>query len=109
MQLLSVVIPIYNEEENIPELICRLLALQSEAAHLQFEFIFIDDGSKDKSVELLRTYAINHINLKIIILSRNFGHQIAISAGIDNAKGDFIGIIDGDLQDPQSFLLQCAR
>ena len=99
--LLSIIVPIFNEEETIGELYQRLHELQlSMASELDFEIVFIDDGSKDKSFALLRAYSELHNNVKIISFSRNFGHQIAITAGMDFAAGDYVAIIDADLQDP---------
>lgn len=94
--LISIVIPIYNEEAGIPELISRLLSVDLGAA----EFVFVNDGSKDQSLQLLREYSDNDDRIKIIDLSRNFGHQLAISAGMDEASGDACIVMDGDLQDP---------
>ncbi|MFT5617102.1 MAG: glycosyltransferase involved in cell wall biosynthesis [Arenicella sp.] len=97
--MLSIVIPIYNEEENIPTLYARLISA-SPLWEEEFEVIFVDDGSFDSSFEMLHALAQKDSRIKIIKLSRNFGHQPAISAGIQKAKGDAVIIMDGDLQDP---------
>jgi polyisoprenyl-phosphate glycosyltransferase len=97
--MISIVIPIYNEEENIHHLQKRLV----EASPLwveDFEIIFVDDGSIDNSLKLMREIASRDSRFKIIKLSRNFGHQAAISAGIKKAVGDAVIVMDGDLQDP---------
>ena len=99
-QLLSVVIPCYNEEEVIVETIQRLRKLCSELINLEAELIFVDDGSKDHTRKLLKVFAGEDDRIRIIGLSRNFGHQIAITAGIDAANGDAVVLVDADLQDP---------
>jgi dolichol-phosphate mannosyltransferase len=99
----SIVIPIYNEEENLPELQARLIAA---TAHLDqpFEVILVDDGSKDRSFELMSRIHQQDSRFKIVRLSRNFGHQVAISAGMDSVSGDATLIMDGDLQDPPELI-----
>lgn len=94
--LISIVVPIYNEEAGIPELLSRLMSVEMGP----IEFIFVNDGSKDQSLQLLKEYSENDDRIKIIDLSRNFGHQLAISAGMDEAAGDACVVMDGDLQDP---------
>ncbi len=98
--LLSVVIPCYNEEEVIGETMQRLKAFCSELANLDAELIFVDDGSNDRTRELLKSYAKEDSKIKLIGFARNFGHQIAVTAGIDAACGDAVVLIDADLQDP---------
>lgn len=98
--LISIVIPCYNEEEVIEETIRRLNKLCSELPDYNVELIFVDDGSSDRTRELLRISAASYSWVKLIGLSRNFGHQIAVSAGIDAAAGDAVVLIDADLQDP---------
>lgn len=97
--MLSIVIPIYNEEENIFQLQQRLLSA-SPLWLEDFEIIFVDDGSYDDSLKLMREVVAKDSRFKIVKLSRNFGHQAAISAGIKKAQGDAVIIMDGDLQDP---------
>lgn len=103
-ETLEVIIPVYNEEECLPELINRLLGLIDSLKELAISFIFINDGSKDKSLSLLYEYAKRHKYFKIIDLSRNFGHQIAITAGMESATADYVAIIDADLQDPPELI-----
>ena len=100
IQLLSVVIPCYNEEEVIGETIKRLDAFCSELVNLDVELIFVDDGSRDRTRELLILYAAKDSRIRLIGFARNFGHQIAVTAGIDAACGDAVVLIDADLQDP---------
>jgi len=98
--LLSIVVPCYNEQEVISETMKHLVAFCAELQELEVELIFVDDGSRDKTRDLLRGYANSDSRVKIICFSRNFGHQIAVTAGIDAAKGDAVILIDADLQDP---------
>jgi polyisoprenyl-phosphate glycosyltransferase len=101
--LLSVIIPIYNEESNIPLLYKRLKTVMTDL-NLNYEFLFINDGSKDNSIYLIRELAIIDSSVRFIDFSRNFGHQIAVSAGLDHCKGDAVVIIDADLQDPPELI-----
>lgn len=106
IQLLSVVIPSYNEEEVIEETIKRLRAFCSELVNLDVELIFIDDGSRDRTREILKGFAATDCRFKLIGFARNFGHQIAVTAGVDAAGGDAVIIIDADLQDPPEVMHQ---
>ncbi|MBX7203455.1 MAG: glycosyltransferase family 2 protein, partial [Bacteroidia bacterium] len=101
--LLSIIIPIYNEEELIDELHKRLAAAISQVTD-SFEILFVDDGSRDDS--LLKLIGINKKDkrFKVVQLSRNFGHQQAYSAGLSVAKGDYVVMMDGDLQDPPELI-----
>lgn len=96
---ISVVVPIYNEEENLPELERRLSSALTGLG-LPYEVIFVNDGSRDRSFQIARSMAEADPHLKVIDLSRNFGHQAALYAGLCRAKGDAVVLIDGDLQDP---------
>ncbi|MCU0326520.1 MAG: glycosyltransferase family 2 protein [Spirosomaceae bacterium] len=97
--MISIVIPIYNEEENLDNLYNRLTAA-APSWNEDYEIVLVDDGSRDKSLTMMRVMAAKDSHVKVVKLSRNFGHQPAISAGIKVAKGDAIIIMDGDLQDP---------
>jgi glycosyltransferase involved in cell wall biosynthesis len=109
-QLLSIVVPVYNEEESITETVTRLQKLHDELAQeINVELIFVDDGCKDKTLIYLRSFADQNQNVKVISLSRNFGHQIAITAGIDLARGDYVAVIDADLQDPPELIAEMYR
>src|SRR5918996_4051811 len=94
----SIVVPIYNEEETLPELERRLRALL-DGLDGDGEVIFVDDGSDDRSAELIAEVRARDPRFKSIELSRNFGHQIAITAGLDYADGDAVVVMDADLQD----------
>lgn len=103
--LLSIVVPVYNEELIIDELVRRMMAA-AESITPQYEIIFVNDGSRDTSLQKLRAACAQHPKLHYISFSRNFGHQIAITAGMDYAKGAAIVTIDGDLQDPPELIAE---
>jgi len=98
--LISIVIPCYNEEEVIGETMKRLKDFCSNLVDVDVELIFVDDGSSDRTRDLLRGYAVEDTRIRLILFARNFGHQIAVTAGIDAASGDAVVLIDADLQDP---------
>ncbi len=100
---ISVIIPVYNEEDNIQMLHERLYQVMQQMG-ISFELIFINDGSRDRSIELVRALAAKHDYVKYVDFSRNFGHQIAVTAGLDKANGQAIVIIDADLQDPPELI-----
>ena len=104
----SIIIPIYNEKENIQLLHDRLHKVMTQFSS-SFEFLFVNDGSKDKSLDLIKELSSQHDYIKYIDFSRNFGHQIAVTAGLDQAVGNRIVIIDADLQDPPELILDMAK
>jgi Glycosyl transferase family 2. len=101
----SIVVPVYNEELLIEESYRRLKKVMDTTGE-SYELIFVNDGSHDKSAEILGNICENDNNVKLISFSRNFGHQTAITAGMDNAKGDAVVVIDADLQDPPEVILK---
>ncbi|MCB9251574.1 MAG: glycosyltransferase family 2 protein [Flavobacteriales bacterium] len=101
--MISVVVPIYNEETNISALLERLRVSLDKTGE-KYEVIYVNDGSKDRSMELIRELSAKHNFVKYINFSRNFGHQIAVSAGLDKCKGEQIVIIDADGQDPPELI-----
>lgn len=104
-------IPIFNEEDGIPELDRRLSSLLSglEAElGVTWDVVFVNDGSRDRSLDLLRDLASREPRYKVISFSRNFGHQVAITAGIDRADGDAVVVMDADLQDPPEVVRDMA-
>ena len=103
--LISLVIPCYNEEPVIPETLNRLNDLANSLRNYRLEFVFVDDGSRDKTREFLADAASKDARIKVIVFARNFGHQTAVTAGIDMASGDAIVLIDADLQDPPEVVL----
>ena len=104
----SFVIPIFNEEESLSELLRRLRKVQDELDGPS-EIVLIDDRSTDRSFAIMSEAAAEDPRLKIVRFARNFGHQIAITAGLDVAAGRAVVIMDGDLQDPPEFVLELAR
>ncbi len=98
--LISVIIPCYNEEKVIAESHKRLINVFIDNNLNNYELIFIDDGSHDSTLNILRDIASQDSNVKLVIFSRNFGHQAAVSAGLKECRGDVAIIIDADLQDP---------
>jgi polyisoprenyl-phosphate glycosyltransferase len=102
--LLSVVMPCMNEEEVLGETNERLVTVLEQAC-LNFEIVYVDDGSTDSTPELLRNLQSHDARIRVIRLSRNFGHQVAITAGLEHAAGDAMVIIDADLQDPPEVIL----
>lgn len=98
-KLISVVVPMYFEEEVAQECYNRLKSVMLQN-NINYEFVFVNDGSTDRTMEILSEIAANDFRTKIVNFARNFGHQVAVTAGIAAAKGDAIVIIDADLQDP---------
>ena len=111
-KLLSIVVPIFNEYESIPETFNRLNKVCHDfkkTYQVSTEIIFVDDGSSDNSMDLLSAIAVRNKFVKIISFTRNFGHQFSVTAGIDESRGDYIGIIDGDLQDPPELIIDMYK
>jgi polyisoprenyl-phosphate glycosyltransferase len=104
----SIIAPIYNELENIPELYRRVSEIMN-STNEPWELVLVDDGSTDGSTEVIRTLAQEDECVRPVIFARNFGHQIAITAGWDYARGDAVVIIDADLQDPPELILEMAK
>lgn len=105
-ETLTIVIPVFNEADTLEEAIARLQQVCKENAdELYVNLLFVNDGSKDASFEILKHYAGQSQCIQIISFSRNFGHQIAITAGLDVAEGDYVAVIDADLQDPPELLI----
>ena len=100
---ISVILPVFNEEQVLPELHRRLTAVLRGFSE-PYEIIFVNDGSRDKSLEIMKRLHSEDSRVKFIDFSRNFGHQIAITAGMDYASGDAVIIMDADLQDPPEVL-----
>lgn len=98
--MVSVIVPCFNEEEVICSTYHRLLGVLESLRETDFEVVFVDDGSRDKTLTNLRALQAADPRLKVIAFSRNFGHQIAVTAGLEHAIGDAVVLIDADLQDP---------
>ncbi len=101
---ISVVIPTYNEEANVDMLYERLSKVMQQMA-VAYELVFVNDGSKDRTIDLIKALAEKDERVKYIDFSRNFGHQIAVTAGLDRCRGQAIAIIDADLQDPPELII----
>jgi len=101
---ISVVVPCYNESEVLHEFNERLFLVLKDLQDYLYEVIYVDDGSSDNTYRILKSFKDNSNCIEIISFSRNFGHQIAISAGIDRSKGDAVVVIDADLQDPPELI-----
>ena len=95
----TIAIPIHNEEAVIPALLGRVLAVLDTTPGLQHELLLVDDGSRDRSLALLEEAARRDPRIVVVVLSRNFGHQAALTAAFDHARGDVMLLMDGDLQD----------
>lgn len=106
--MISVVVPIFNEQENLPELRRRLVAALNATGEA-WEALFVNDGSRDESALLIREFVQADRRFKLINLSRNFGHQAALTAGVHHAKGDCVILADGDLQDPPEIIPELHR
>jgi dolichol-phosphate mannosyltransferase len=102
--MVSIVIPAYNEEDGITELYRRIVAA-APAWQDDFEILIVDDGSRDRTLEICERIGIDDPRFKVISLSRNFGHQAAVSAGLMHARGSIVVVMDADLQDPPEELL----
>lgn len=100
---ISVVIPVYNEEDNLPLIYERLVGILDGSCS-SFEIVFVDDGSSDGSLKIMRGLSSSDSRVKCVELARNFGHQLAVTAGLDYAAGDAVIIMDADLQDPPEVL-----
>src|SRR5216117_1958339 len=100
---LSIIVPVYNEIESLPALISTIGSVL-KSAHYSYEIIFVDDGSTDGTTKFLRNMAAEKPEAKVLFFSRNFGHQAAITAGLDFASGDAVAVMDADLQDPPELL-----
>lgn len=108
-KLITVIVPAYNEEESLPNIVDRLEKLASSVKKYDFEFLFINDGSKDKTLDILQQYAANDPRVSYINFSRNFGKEIGVAAGLDYAQGDAVVIMDADGQEPPELIPQMIK
>lgn len=101
---ISIIVPCYNEEKALPYFYKEIVKIKEEMKEIDFEYIFINDGSTDNTLQELRELSKKDKNVRYISFSRNFGKEAAMYAGLENSKGDYVAIMDADLQDPPSLL-----
>lgn len=104
MKKITLVVPCYNEEEMLGAFYDEVTKVATEMGRVQFEFLFVDDGSKDRTLSILKELRKEDKCIRFISLSRNFGKEAALYAGLQNATGDYVAVMDADLQDPPSLL-----
>ncbi len=109
MKKITIIIPAYNEEESLPHLYERLEKLMGSMKHYEFEILFINDGSKDNTINLIKEYRQKDNRISYVDFSRNFGKEIAMIAGIDYATGDCVIFMDADLQDPPELIPELVK
>ena len=109
MKKISIIIPAYNEEESLPHLYERLEKLMSSMGNYEFEILFVNDGSKDNTISLIKEYREKDNRISYVDFSRNFGKEIAMIAGLDYAKGDCVIFMDADLQDPPELIPELVK
>ena len=104
----SIIAPIYNEKDNLPELHRRITEVMKQTRE-PWELVLVDDGSSDGSTDILQEMGRKDKHVRPVIFARNFGHQVAVTAGLDYSRGDAVVIIDSDLQDPPELILDMAK
>ena len=109
MKKISIIIPAYNEEEALPALIERITKFADDTKDYDFEFLFVNDGSKDRTIELIKEYREKDKRVCYVDFARNFGKETAMKAGIDYATGDAVVFLDADLQDPPEIITEMIK
>ena len=109
MKKVTIIVPAYNEEESLPFLYERLEKLMNENTNYKFEILFVNDGSKDKTIDLIKEYRKKDKRINYVDFARNFGKEIAMIAGLDYATGDCVIFIDADLQDPPELIPEMIK
>ena len=109
MKKISIIIPAYNEEESLPLLYDRLKKLMDDMKDYEFEILFVNDGSKDKTIEIIKDFRSKDERICYVDFSRNFGKEIAMIAGLDYATGDCVIFMDADLQDPPELIPELVK
>ena len=104
MDLITVIVPCYNEEESLPLFYKEIVKVSKTMKEVSFEFLFVNDGSKDDTLNILRKLSKKDKRVRYVSFSRNFGKEAAMYAGFENSKGDYVVVMDADLQDPPSLL-----
>lgn len=108
MKKISIVVPVYNEQDNLKEFHKRITAIMNDTGY-DYNLVFVDDGSKDSSAFILKQLVEEDNHVEAYLLSRNYGHQMALTCGLDNADGDAVITMDGDLQHPPELLPELIR
>lgn len=108
MKKISIVVPVYNEQDNLKEFHKRITAIMNDTGY-DYNLVFVDDGSKDSSAFILKQLVEEDNHVEAYLLSRNYGHQMALTCGLDNADGDAVITMDGDLQHPPELLTELIR
>ena len=106
---ISIVVPCYNEEESLPIFYKEINRVSKEMKEVDFEFLFINDGSKDKTLSLLRDLSKKDNRVRYISFSRNFGKEAGMYAGLSNTTGDYVAIMDADMQDPPEMVKEMYK
>ena len=109
MEKISIIVPCYNEEQALPNFFIEINKVIKDMDYVEFELLFVNDGSKDKTLEIIRKYANENKYVRYLSFSRNFGKEAAMLAGFKEATGDYIATIDADLQDPPQLLKEMHR
>ena len=109
MPIISIVVPCYNEEEALPLFYQEATRVAGEMSGIDFEFVFIDDGSRDNTLSVLRRLAAADRRVRFVSFSRNFGKEAGMLAGLEAATGDYVALMDADLQDPPALLPELYR
>ena len=109
MEMISVIVPCYNEEEVLPLFYEEVTRVAAQMGEFSFEFLFVDDGSRDKTLAVIKDFAQRDDRVKYVSFSRNFGKEAAMYAGFDRAAGDYVAVMDADLQDPPALLPEMMR
>ncbi len=109
MSLLSIIVPCYNEEESIPLFYEKVNIILKQLSDIDYEYLFINDGSKDKSLEIMKGLHKSDDHVRFVSFSRNFGKEAAIYAGLEKAKGDYIVLLDADLQHPPEYIPEMLK
>ncbi len=108
-KLLSIVVPSYNEQEAIPYFYRAISELEADLSSVDLELIFVDDGSSDNTLSVIKELHLNDVRVRYVSFSRNFGKEAAIYAGLQHSKGDYVVMMDADLQDPPSLLPEMVK
>lgn len=109
MKTITILVPAYNEEEVLEQLYSRLTGVFQGISNYNFEILFVNDGSKDRTLDIIKEFRANDNRISYVDLSRNFGKETAMIAGLDHAIGDAVIIIDADLQDPPELIPEMIK